>query len=251
MAHISMASSFEMNQSSEVGLQSSNVNRQSTNTGFNNLVSIQQQPRLLSASNHRRTPALQLVPQKARSALRQVSSSVDDLGQKLAWSNRASKGRSFESLHSEISLDSVKPRQSRPKATLNHHAYSVETRGDSTIDSTDQNCLSAQNNCGADIPRLPFPLISLPQAARLQHIRRERGEEDHTDHGSSFMSRVASRTISTISSSTSPRTPLSNSLEAAFGECATKLTPAGGVHYLHQGPPQSPCKHSPSPRCHE
>lgn len=61
----------------------------------------------------------------------------------------------------------------------------------------------------AQIPRLPFPLISLPEAAMLQYFRRERGEEDHTDPSISFAARGRSRTVSTISSSNFPQTPLS------------------------------------------
>lgn len=61
-----------------------------------------------------------------------------------------------------------------------------------------------------EIPRLPFPLISLPEAAKLQHFRRERGEEDHTDPAGSFAAKARSGTLSTVSSNNnSPRTPLS------------------------------------------
>lgn len=70
-------------------------------------------------------------------------------------------------------------------------------------------CASPHDRCSIDIPRLPFPLISLPQAAKLQHIRRECGEEDHTDNGSSFMNRAVSATVSTVSSCNSPKTPQS------------------------------------------
>lgn len=59
-----------------------------------------------------------------------------------------------------------------------------------------------------DIPRLPFPVISLPEAALVQRFRRERGEEDHTERGASFSVKARSGTVSTISSS-QPRTPLS------------------------------------------
>lgn len=59
-----------------------------------------------------------------------------------------------------------------------------------------------------DIPRLPFPVISLPEAALVQRFRRERGEEDHTERGASFSAKARSGTVSTISSS-QPRTPLS------------------------------------------
>ncbi|POR37692.1 Uncharacterized protein TPAR_02109 [Tolypocladium paradoxum] len=64
----------------------------------------------------------------------------------------------------------------------------------------------------SDIPLLPFPLISLPEAAMLQYFRRERGEEDHTDPPSSFAAKARSArsgTVSTISTTNSPLTPLS------------------------------------------
>ena len=60
-----------------------------------------------------------------------------------------------------------------------------------------------------EIPRLPFPLISLPEAAMLQYFKRERGEEDHTDPASSFAGRARQGTSSTVSSSNCPRTPVS------------------------------------------
>ncbi|KAI6783088.1 uncharacterized protein J7T54_000590 [Emericellopsis cladophorae] len=58
------------------------------------------------------------------------------------------------------------------------------------------------------IPRLPFPLVSLPEAALLQHFRRERGEEDHTENGSSFSAKARSVTLSSLASS-QPLTPQS------------------------------------------
>ncbi|QUC21474.1 uncharacterized protein UV8b_05717 [Ustilaginoidea virens] len=57
--------------------------------------------------------------------------------------------------------------------------------------------------------RFPFPLISLPEAAALQSTRRERGEEDHTDPGPAFAAKARSCTISTTTSTTGPRTPVS------------------------------------------
>lgn len=61
-------------------------------------------------------------------------------------------------------------------------------------------------------PRLPFLLISLPEAARLQSVRRERGEEDHTDPPGSFAAKARSArsgTIRTMSTMTTPLTPFS------------------------------------------
>lgn len=60
-----------------------------------------------------------------------------------------------------------------------------------------------------EIPPLPFPLVSLPEAAMLQYFRRQRGEEDHTDPAGSFAGRKRHGTFSTISSSNGPRTPAS------------------------------------------
>lgn len=64
------------------------------------------------------------------------------------------------------------------------------------------------------IPRLPFPLISLPEAAALQYQRRERGEEDHTDPGPMFAAKARSCTISTVSTMgpNTPCTPLGHHL---------------------------------------
>ena len=58
-----------------------------------------------------------------------------------------------------------------------------------------------------EIPRLPFPLISLPEAAMLQRFRIERGE-NHTETGGSFTAKSRSCTVSTVSSQ-SPWTPVS------------------------------------------
>jgi hypothetical protein len=59
----------------------------------------------------------------------------------------------------------------------------------------------------SEIPQLPFPLISLPEAAMLQHFRRERGEEDHTEPSGSFISRTRHGTVSTVASTHRPDTP--------------------------------------------
>ncbi|KAJ4271525.1 hypothetical protein NW762_000229 [Fusarium torreyae] len=57
------------------------------------------------------------------------------------------------------------------------------------------------------LPRLPFPLVSLPEAAMLQQFKRQRGEEDHTESASSFVARGRSNTISTAASPGLPKTP--------------------------------------------
>ncbi|RDA93544.1 hypothetical protein CP533_3992, partial [Ophiocordyceps camponoti-saundersi (nom. inval.)] len=76
-----------------------------------------------------------------------------------------------------------------------------------------------------DTSRLPFPLISLPEAARLQSFRRERGEEDHTDPPGFFAAKVRSArsaTISTMSTVASPITPLS-----AYVDWQANMSPRG------------------------
>lgn len=69
-----------------------------------------------------------------------------------------------------------------------------------------------------DGPQLPFPLLSLPEAAVKQYLRRTRGEEDHTDPVGSFISRVGTRTISTVSSSNCPQTPRSTRFRFHAGD---------------------------------
>ncbi|KAG9507742.1 hypothetical protein J7337_001297 [Fusarium musae] len=57
------------------------------------------------------------------------------------------------------------------------------------------------------IPRLPFPLVSLPEAAMLQQFKRQRGEEDHSQSAGNFGARGRSNTISTTNSPPLPKTP--------------------------------------------
>ncbi|CCT63499.1 uncharacterized protein FFUJ_00745 [Fusarium fujikuroi IMI 58289] len=57
------------------------------------------------------------------------------------------------------------------------------------------------------IPRLPFPLVSLPEAAMLQQFKRQRGEEDHSQSAGNFGVRGRSNTISTANSPPLPKTP--------------------------------------------
>ncbi|KAG6291241.1 hypothetical protein E4U09_004037 [Claviceps aff. purpurea] len=73
---------------------------------------------------------------------------------------------------------------------------------------------AAATTTGSSLPRFPFPLISLPEAAALQSQRRERGEEDHSDPGPAFAAKARSCTVSTVSSN-GPYTPSS----PARGSC--------------------------------
>ena len=84
------------------------------------------------------------------------------------------------------------------------------------------------------IPGLPFPLISLPEAAMLQRIRRARGEEDHTVSGGSFTSKARSGTASTASSSQFPRTPLSTYFDCrTWSSYRSPLIAPESVHNAH------------------
>ncbi|KAF4459418.1 hypothetical protein FALBO_13825 [Fusarium albosuccineum] len=65
------------------------------------------------------------------------------------------------------------------------------------------------------IPKLPFPLISLPEAAMLQFFKRERGEEDHTDDAHAFLKR--SSATGTANTSFGPQTPSPNEPNFASG----------------------------------
>ena len=88
------------------------------------------------------------------------------------------------------------------------------------------------------IPRLPFPLISLPEAAMLQHFRRERGEEDHTEPSGSFISRNRNGTMSTMASSFRPDTPLA--AQSEHSDSASPPLPPP-VHCF-----DAPCRHRTS-----
>lgn len=142
-----------------------------------------------------------------QTAIRRISSSLDGITQGWRLTSQDYEMHnirgSFDSLASSNSSDDFHNGthwDSSP--TVNFHQG--EDRKDYQRRISD-----ADNMTSPNIPRLPFPLISLPEAAKLQHVRRERGEEDHTEPGSSFVARGFSETISTISASTSPRTPRS------------------------------------------
>ena len=140
-----------------------------------------------------------------QTAIRRISSSMDHITNGLRLTSQVYEMQdirgSFDSLASSNSSDdfyngtrweSVSPEPLRGTARMHNQR------------------ISDANSVGSPkIPRLPFPLISLPEAAKLQHIRRERGEEDHTEPGNSLVTRAFSETISTISASTGPGTPQS------------------------------------------
>lgn len=92
-----------------------------------------------------------------------------------------------------------------------------------------------------EIPRLPFPLISLPEAAMLQYFRRERGEEDHTDPTNSFAGRRRPGTFSTVSSSNCPQTPVPARFDFHQGSSQTDIPIPNvvlhneGLYRMHRG----------------
>ncbi|KAH7155413.1 hypothetical protein B0J13DRAFT_618863 [Dactylonectria estremocensis] len=86
----------------------------------------------------------------------------------------------------------------------------------------------------ATLPRLHFPLISLPEAALLQHFRRERGEEDHTNLGISFVSRDRSNTATTFESSILPPTPAPIGLHFSTGSPGNSIARPAQVHHTRR-----------------
>ncbi|KAG6000632.1 hypothetical protein E4U43_001552 [Claviceps pusilla] len=95
--------------------------------------------------------------------------------------------------HSPRPFAAAAPQPPAPPSSSSHHHHHHHRSSLTTITT---------------LPRFPFPLISLPEAAALQSQRRERGQEDHSDPGPAFAAKARSCTISTISTN-SPNTPAS------------------------------------------
>ncbi|KAJ6442995.1 ATP-dependent RNA helicase ROK1 [Purpureocillium lavendulum] len=125
---------------------------------------------------------------------------------------------SYASLDSEPDDDGLMPSARRnlgpaapgtPAAARAGHALGYGASHELTSGIT----IGAGNDSFYDnIARLPFPLVSLPEAAKMQRYRIDRGEEDHTDPPSSFAAKARSTrsgTFSSMSSRNSPLTPLS------------------------------------------
>lgn len=134
--------------------------------------------------------------------------------------------KSLESLPSDV--PSIDYQTTWFGADKDHRLYHCDADQSSSLSST----------------RLPFPLISLPQAAFLQHKRIESGEEDHTDYGSSFANRTASTTISSLSSPISPYIAHRACLGNTWGETGSSCTPNQAVELLHNGTGRSTGKKS-------
>lgn len=138
---------------------------------------------------------------RLQSAIRTVSSSLDGLA-----ASRERAAQTFEMKQLNGSFDSLGSSASSEYFGSGNHWQGFESGKDPQRLLFTEGPRTDVINGNIGIPRLPFPLISLPEAAKLQKIRIERGEEDHTDLASSFATKTYSETRSTISSN-SPRTP--------------------------------------------
>ncbi|KAF5239961.1 hypothetical protein FANTH_9745 [Fusarium anthophilum] len=86
------------------------------------------------------------------------------------------------------------------------------------------------------IPRLPFPLVSLPEAAMLQQFKRQRGEEDHSQSAGNFGVRGRSNTISTENSPTLPKTPSPPKRSFWPSSTSDNVTRPARILHLHRLP---------------
>ncbi|RBA12108.1 hypothetical protein FPRO05_03558 [Fusarium proliferatum] len=86
------------------------------------------------------------------------------------------------------------------------------------------------------IPRLPFPLVSLPEAAMLQQFKRQRGEEDHSQSADNFKVRGRSNTISTANSPPLPKTPSPPKRSFWPSSTSSDVTRPARILHLHRLP---------------
>ncbi|KAJ3481306.1 hypothetical protein NLG97_g7855 [Lecanicillium saksenae] len=161
---------------------------------------------------------------RLQTAIRRVSSSIEGFG-----STRERGAQTFEMKQFNGSFDSLDSMESSEYFGGGNHWQGFESSKDpQRVLFTEMPPVDVKNG-NVGIPRLPFPLISLPDAAKLQKVRIERGEEDHTDPASSFVTKAYSETRSTISSTNSPRTPrsvlFSHSQVGSIREHLDKLSP--------------------------
>lgn len=131
-------------------------------------------------------------PTHLRTNMRRLSSSLDGLSSLWEKATRAFDGHPFsqslESLHSNNSLQL--PSIINSTRTPNYRVLAPTLSPSETVSDGDS----------PKTPLFSFPLISLPQAAKIQHIRRDEGEEDHTCTGRSFATRSFSDAASSASS---------------------------------------------------
>ncbi|KAL3958887.1 hypothetical protein ACCO45_007049 [Purpureocillium lilacinum] len=164
------------------------------------------------------------MPARAAAAIRGFSSPFGNESSRARRSVRLNAVPESQNLRSSYeSLDSEPDDGLMPSARGRHcpkapdaSAGALDSRllaqGASTALAPELTFGTANDSFYANISRLPFPLVSLPEAAKMQRYRIDRGEEDHTDLPSSFAAKARSTrsgTFSSMSSRTSPLTPLS------------------------------------------
>ncbi|PHH82426.1 hypothetical protein CDD82_6003 [Ophiocordyceps australis] len=144
---------------------------------------------------------------------------------------------SYESLGSALHKDRAR----------NGHANNAKLQYGGQAMQSKHPAFGAMNHNSRDIDSwsLPFPLISLPEAALLQHMRRERGEEDHTDLPSSFAAKARSArsgTASTTSSKSavSPMTTMSPFSKGSSTQLAQPTKPGPSYRGLYVSTPAAP-----------
>ncbi|KAI9171785.1 hypothetical protein HJFPF1_01276 [Paramyrothecium foliicola] len=149
--------------------------------------------------------------------------------QELARGTAAAKVEKTENLGTSDNVSTFGPHQSTSPAPLviqkvRHNVGLELPKGSKVLPCT------AGEGHSYEYYQLPFPLVSLSEAAVRQHSRRVTGEEDHTDPGGSFASRRGTRTISTVSSSNCPRTPLSARFNIHADGSEPSITVPAPVH---------------------
>jgi hypothetical protein len=199
-------------------------------------------PSALAHNSRQHDPRL---PSRAAAAIRRFSNTFrrDHLANQSSSAQRnvelETLGHSYDSLSSD---DEAKPgsgplfllstnQQAPGRTDFRHQSYpSGVSESPMTPSSPHMRCDETPDG----ILRLPFPLISLPEAAMLQRIRRARGEEDHTISGGSFTSKTRSGTASTASSSQFPRTPLSTYFDCqTWSSYPSPLIATESAHHAH------------------
>ncbi|KAM5355512.1 hypothetical protein ACJ41O_002158 [Fusarium nematophilum] len=119
----------------------------------------------------------------------------------------------------------------RPKTPLTILDQPLYRRGIKESDEANKSTHVPHDDFLSKIPRLHFPLISLPEAALLQHFKRERGEEDHTESARSFVARGRSSTLNTADSTALPQTPSPSRLHFSTGSPGLSLPRPPPAHY--------------------
>ncbi|KAF4418458.1 hypothetical protein FACUT_11817 [Fusarium acutatum] len=102
--------------------------------------------------------------------------------------------------------------------------------------SSDQPAYVPHDDFLSKIPRLPFPLVSLPEAAMLQQFKRQRGEEDHSQSASNFGVMGSSNTISTENSPPLPKTPSPPKRSFWPSSKSDEVTRPAHILHLHRLP---------------